>query len=203
MIFSLWILFCSHGHCPCIANKGSDKEVTLSEGSYVCGFGPGAFKLVKVDDALTGKQIEFKLADHNQRVVLNNQVLTLGTVLAAQRKQKADAQIVYHKITLDANKPQEFTLASTHRVTFQMKDMPAENTIHNVAQKEPVNHWTNQATEVLWAVRWTQKGLMPVRPAVHLKAPLVLPPGHACKLGKDASESQPAEGANPASDAVA
>lgn len=55
-----------------------------------------------------------------------------------------------------------------------------EVNIGNIALKEAPGHWAGSAvTMVLWAVRWAQKGLQPIKPVVHLRGDLWLPPGRA------------------------
>ena len=49
-----------------------------------------------------------------------------------------------------------------------------------MATKESIHYWTNSVTHVVWVCRWTQKGLMPVKPGVYLKGELVLAPKKCC-----------------------
>ena len=155
----------------------------MAMGAFCAGFGPGSFKLIKVDEPLADNQLEFKLQDHNDLVVLNNNVLPLGTVVAQQRELKPDIEINYHKIAMDATKAGEFTVTQTHRVVYFLKESTNEISQNNIANKEAFKAWFNaEAVVVLWVVRWTQKGLQPVRPEVRLRKSLVLAPEHACKL---------------------
>ena len=66
------------------------------------------------------------------------------------------------------------------------QDDEKEVNINNIGQKvqeSGVETWNNEFFIVVWVVRWTAKGLQPVKPCVHLRAELVLPPGRAlmCK----------------------
>lgn len=173
------------GGCKTIANKDPAKPLSLAAGSFVAAFGPGSFALAKGSEALTERQVEYSLANHNTLVVLNNTVLPLGKVLKDHRETKPDALIIYYKINCDPATPNEFTLEATHRLMFALKEEPAEVSIHNVAGKAAMASWATEATEILWVVRWTQKGLTPVRPAVYMKGAVSLPPGHACYLNTD------------------
>ena len=57
----------------------------------------------------------------------------------------------------------------------------SEVTDKNIAQKEPCKTWAeSEVVQLLWAVRWTSKGLMPVKPNVQLRKALELGPGRAC-----------------------
>ncbi len=71
-----------------------------------------------------------------------------------------------------------------HRVLFLPKDdSSSEVTTNNIATKEELQYWMSEQMEVLWVVRWTAKGLMPVKPVVHIRETCVLPPVRATALG--------------------
>ena len=61
-------------------------------------------------------------------------------------------------------------------------------------RKEPLTSWNPEIVQLRWQVRWTQKGLMPVKPVLHLTGSLALPAGHACRCSA-------APGAAPQADA--
>ena len=65
-------------------------------------------------------------------------------------------------------------------ISFTPNESAKENTASNMATKEPVSFWNNEVTQVLWSVRWAQKGLMPVKPAVFLKGEPNLLSEQAC-----------------------
>lgn len=46
----------------------------------------------------------------------------------------------------------------------------------------PVKLWDSHATKVLWLVRWTKSGLMPIRPAVYFVKTATVPEGKALCL---------------------
>ena len=171
------------GHKIYLVNK-TMQEISVPEGSYIAGFGKGAFKLVKLDGSETPPgAITFKLKSEDNWVVLSGNRVKLGDVVAEQRKTKPDASVCYHKSIVDSN-PTKFSLTMTHRVLFVPKeDSSSECTINNIATKEELQHWVSEQVEVLWVVRWTAKGLMPVKPLVHTCEACVLPPGRAAALG--------------------
>ena len=77
----------------------------------------------------------------------------------------------------------KFKLDQTHRVGFIAKeDQGNELTANAVGTKEDQNVWNSQLMHVFWHVRWTAKGLMPVKPAIHLLEALDLPAGRSCHL---------------------
>ena len=51
-----------------------------------------------------------------------------------------------------------------------------------IAGKVSLAEWQNDVVTIVWVVRWTNKGLMPIRPQVHLRAEAVLPTGRALEL---------------------
>ena len=55
--------------------------------------------------------------------------------------------------------------------------------------------WASYYLGIYWAVRWAAKGLMPVKPVVHLKPEfsLSIDPGHAIKLSVDTVEPENTE----------
>ena len=54
-------------------------------------------------------------------------------------------------------------------------------TANNIGFLEPLASWNPEIVQLRWQVRWTAKGLMPVKPVLHLAGSLTLPAGHACR----------------------
>ena len=102
-----------------------------------------------------------------------------------QRAKTPDAQNCYHSINADeADPPQKFNIEVTHDVVFVIKiEGVADKDIncHAIAAKEELNVWNTDVLNTLWVVRWAAKGLMPVKPVVHLNGSLNLLPGRACR----------------------
>ena len=172
------------GHRIYLVNK-SMQEISVPDGSYLAGFGKGAFKLAKLEGSESPPgAIAFKLESQDNWVVLSGNRVRIGDVMADQRKTKPDAELCYHKSDVDSTDPTQFSLTMTHRVLFLPKDdSSSEVTTNNIATKEELQYWMSEQMEVLWVVRWTAKGLMPVKPVVHIREACVLPPGRATALG--------------------
>ena len=119
-------------------------------------------------------------------------VSSLQKVILAQRETKPDAQVCYMSLKQDAENPKEFEVTKTHRVIFQPVDAgeSATPTQGNIGCKDTPQFWMSSGVvSIIWVVRWTAKGLMPVRPEVILtKGVLNLGPGRFCNL-------HPADGA--------
>ena len=118
-------------------------------------------------------------------MVLNGIVTDVGTVIRDQRATRPDAQICYHSIKVDEADPQKFHIKVTHNVIFVPKNEGlADNdiTYHNIAVKEKdLNVWNSGVIKTWWVVRWTPKGLLPIKPSVHVTGLLKLSPGKACR----------------------
>ena len=162
---------------------------TLQEWSsnmgFVAGFGKGIFKLVKADGSdLPEKAIEFKYTNSLDHVVFNGVVVTLGKVVNEQKAKNPAITVCYHSLTIDDADPKKFECTQTHKVTFIPKDDQAEKdiTINTIACKEELKYWSTDVVQLMWIVRWTAKGLMPVKPVIHLKGQLTVPAGRACLL---------------------
>ena len=156
-----------------------------SERGFVCGFGRGNFKMVKKDGSdAPEKSIHFKISSQDDLVVLNGIVMDVGSVVREERKKRPDAQICYHSIKVDEADPQKFCIDLTHYVVFIPKAeglADKDFNCNNIAVKEELKVWNTSVLHTLWVVRWTAKGLMPVKPTVHLTGSLTLLPGKACR----------------------
>ena len=130
------------------------------------------------------KSLQFKISSQDDLVVLNGIVMDVGTVVRDQRATKPDAQICYHSIKVDEADPQKFNIEVTHNVVFTPKNEGLADKdlyCHNIVTKEELKVWNTDVLKTLWVVRWTAKGLMPVKPVVHLNGSLNLLPGRACR----------------------
>ena len=141
--------------------------------------------MVKIDGSdAPEKSLQLKISSQDDLVVLNGIVMEVGTVVKDQRSKKPDAQICYHSIKVDEADPQKFNIEVTHNVVFTPKNEGlADNDLncHNIATKEELKVWNTDVLNTLWVVRWAAKGLMPVKPVVHLNGSLHLLPGRACR----------------------
>jgi hypothetical protein len=172
------------GSAVYICNRSTaGAEVVIQQGAYLAGFGKGAFKLLKQTEAVEVGVAEFKLTSDSDLVVLAGAMQTLGSVIANQRKKEPSIGVCYHDLTVDTADPSKIILTTTHRVAFVPK---SDDTITqaNIAAKMPIAAWNNHGSAWYWAVRFTKKGLMPIKPVIHSSCELVLPAGRACKLSE-------------------
>ena len=128
----------------------------------------------------------FNVTGSQDKVVFNGVVQLLGKVMAEQREKKPDATVCYHKLEASPDDPKEFTLTCEHKVAFYPQAADSEDagvTCTNIATNFTKAHWEAASNSIatLWMVRWAAKGLMPVKPVVHLLGSATLPPGRALK----------------------
>ena len=72
----------------------------------------------------------------------------------------------------------------THRVTFQPKEVDNTDgwTVHNIVSQIYMATLAPNVSTIIWTVRWTQKGVQPVKPALHFSGALTVPPGRVVLL---------------------
>ena len=168
------------GHKIYLVNN-TPVELVIPADAFIAGFGKGSFKLLKQGVDVDPNHLEFVLHNEDHPVVFNGVVVPVGKVVMEQRLKKTDAQVAYHKLEMNLQDPHKFVLTQTHKIAFVSKDEgAAELAASTIGMKEEVSVWNSQCLQVLWNVRWTAKGLMPVKPSVHLKGNLNLLAGRAC-----------------------
>ena len=137
--------------------------------------------ILKEGQEANEKSIELQFASSEDLVVLGGSMQKLGQVLKDMREKKPDCRICYFDIVEDPQSVGAFTLKATHRVIFQKKD-GEEGQIgkHNLGMKLPFR--SSPLLKVIWHVRWTTKGLTPVKPACHVMGQVNLASEEALRL---------------------
>ena len=140
----------------------------------------------------------FKLTDAGEQVFIDGKLLTLSAVVAQKRAiSPLSVSICYHEIK-ESPKPDDaswFTLEQKHTVFFQVADLPSKKEARGQDDNItlPVMHlagtidsasWATTASRIIWAVKWTARGLQAVRPIVALVQEVRLPPQSAVELLK-------------------
>ena len=171
------------GHKMCIMIK-SPSEVTFAKYAYIAGFGKGTFKLLQPDALVS--PLECKLTSSNDIVILAGAAVSLEKVINDMRATKPDCAICYHNIMPDESNAKKFAVEQTHRIAYVPKEDQGEkvNDCSAFGTKEEPEVWQNEVTRVLWHMRWTQEGLMPVKPAVHMLCGQTVSAGRAILLAK-------------------
>ena len=170
-------------------------ELVLKSGVSLVGFGRGAFELYKAAEEFNEKAIPYNLEGGGDNLVcLNGQLMTISTCVHQQRAKNPEAQISYHTTASVPEQDGKYTFKLTHRVAFmpagkkekssEMEDEKESGlTVSNIGAKElPSTFAGLHCCQIVWHVRWTVRGLQPVKPMLHLTKRLTLPAGQACKL---------------------
>ena len=182
------------GHQLFVVNS-TPSELSVKPGTALVGFGRGSFKLVKDNEVLSEKAMVFEMSSESL-VSLNGVVSTVSEVLAKQRETKPSAEVCYHKATLIPDKLGVYDFRVTHKVAFVPaaagkndadqgsgtgKDDPVSAS--NIAAREPSSTFQGMhSMSLVWHVKWTVKGLQPVKVMLHCMKQLVLPAGQCCKV---------------------
>ena len=173
-------------------------EAKLAAGMVVAGFGPGGFQhqprngqeVAAVDQ---DKLVLFDLTSA-EFVLHNGKLESLGEILQARETEKGKAAVCYHEVAVKAGEALgQYQITRKHEVYFKPNakvlaeedgtELKLQTGTSSFAALVPFTGFQKfQHVRVLWAVKWTLKGLMPVKPVVCLHAEVLLPPGKAMKL---------------------
>ena len=119
---------------------------------------------------------------------------TLHSVVEAQRAKVPSCKVLYHEMEAA---PQGkvpgmfncvrqsdvwFTPAKDSQEVTDPADPGAKTNQVGAAKLLPNTAWQSDLMSIVYSVRWSPKGLMPVRPQVVLLKDLTLAAGQACKL---------------------
>ena len=166
-----------------VYNNKTNKEINMGSMESVCGFGKGGFKITKGNENIPPEQVPFRLTSEADLVCLNGVVLTMGKVYFDQQKTKPGCQVCYHTTKVNEEDPTKIQFTTTHKLAFLASEGGTEVTSANIASKLPYEVWPkSNAVNTIWHVRWTAKGLQPVKPWLFTKGAVVVPAGSCCYL---------------------
>ena len=135
----------------------TDKELSMTPSDELAAFGKGTFKMVKKDEEHPAQSYPFCLKGDEDLLVVNGVVTTIGRAVIAQRKQKPDAQVRYHKCIVDETNPEKMTFEQTHNVVFVCGEGASETVKANIASKLTLEKWAQaKSARVLWHCKWGQ-----------------------------------------------
>ena len=133
--------------------------------------------------------VEFKLNDSDDIVVVNGVIMSMLDVAQGNMKTDASPIISYHTLVMTPGAAGSFTLEQTHRVVYPKNEGTGDNVgtdlQSTIGAKLGLSYWSSPVSVILWAARWTAKGVMPVKPVVYLSGSPVLASGRS--LSFDAS----------------
>ena len=155
-------------------------------------------------DQTDAQAVPYKLTSDNDIVVFNGAITTIAKVLDEKLTKDPKAVMAYHKHTDNPNEPGRFDIEQTHNVVFHRggkntktkkkgeekgQDDPASDpedktdpTQNNLGGHVPPATWNSHSCAFIWHVKWTAKGLMPIKPDVRFTSEFILPTGRALDL---------------------
>ena len=142
--------------------------------------------MLKSDQEAVNKLlIVFKMVDQGTEVIFNGNYVSVGDVLLEQRKKKPDCQVNYHTAECLPSDPSKVSVKTTRQVAFEGLDdeQPGGKvSVTNLGNRCELELWKTKFSDVVWHVRWTAKGLMPIKPSVVFTEDIAIPAGHAALL---------------------
>lgn len=177
-----------------LANEGNC-DVNFNAGQIVAGYWKGSWQ----KEGSRNSDVLFELKDANDLVILEGKTMTLSQCVLEKRAVSPLAvQIRYHdlvdKPTPEDSKFFEVKLKSECQAVFRPENVPVKEEkkqegdgssqtvlpYTSVAGVLPTVRWAdNLATRIVWSVKWTARGLGPIRPNVCLREACQIKPGHA------------------------
>ena len=176
----------------------SQTSCTIAAGTVVAGFGTGNFhhqprkgqEVAEVDNE------KLLLCDMSvaESILMNGKLENLSEVLHAKELQKGKAEICYHAVTQKAGDMKAFDIVRQVEVYFkpnpkvqgQVEDggeIKLNKGTGSFAALVPFSSFQAfKHAAVIWSMRWSPKGLMPIKPQICLRGDLVLDGQTAVKL---------------------
>lgn len=174
-----------------LVNEGTC-PLEFSANTAVAGYWKGAWNKLAEGETREA-DVVFKLCDSNSVVLCAGKATTVGQMVKEKRAiSPLDVKIMYHDMTEkpSANDPTFFSLTCKNEILFRPEAVQVKEEQRgeggvvklpytSVASCLATADWETLATCIIWSVRWTARGLSPVRPNVCLKTNVQIQPGHA------------------------
>ena len=184
-----------------VNSSQTSAPITLSGGYILCGYGKGSYK-AKAADGNPEKEILYELKAESQVILQNSMLLQeVKNLVLQKRQEKPDISVAYHEMTLDGTDedPTAFKLATAKEIVFVPQattkakvevqeeegdaDVAFTGDQTSAARLLTTSQWSKcTLAGVTWCVKWTAKGLMPIRPVIALKCDVSVEPNHGVKI---------------------
>ena len=136
------------------------------------------------------KMVLFSLTSEDS-VLLNGKMQVVKNMLHAREVQKGKGEVAYHEVSAKADR--DFEITRKHEVYFKAAakvtaeaegdDLKLGKGTGSFASLVPyASLGALKHASVIWSVRWSAKGLMPVKPTVRLMGEVALDAHKAMKL---------------------
>lgn len=184
-----------------ICNRNTTDPLQCSTATHIAGYYRGKWIMLKekgsADDGPRPSDVVFHVKDADSLVFLDGKLQTLAEVVAAKRAvSPLEVKILYHGLK---EKPRSdnakwFETELKFQTLFRPESAPVKeeqkdkNSVEanlpytSLAGCLDPGHWETKLCKVVWCVKWTDRGLSPVRPLVMLTRNFQVPPGHAVEL---------------------
>ncbi|CAK9118015.1 unnamed protein product [Durusdinium trenchii] len=190
------------GNRKFIANEGTSGDVTLPAGTTLAGYYKGQF-LMQGQKGKTQEDFQARPADclyeienSNSEVFFEGKLSKLGRVVAQKRAvTPLSVNICYYEL---AEQPRSddttfFALRPKNQALFRPENAPTSDDkkgadgsftlpLTSMAGCLETTRWATPYTKVVWSVKWSARGLQPIRPVIALTTPLVVPQSKAVEL---------------------
>ena len=171
--------------------NSTDEPVELKCGSSVALYYKGSWVSKRspatANDSMV---IPFLLTDSSMLVQFGSSCKPLGPIVEEHRAvDPTTAKVAYHELQ-DNPLPEDqtaFKLTVKHPQTWKFENSPVKaepNAIQTGACAGLVSYqnWNSRFTTLTWLMRWTNKGLTPVRPLIIAKTDVVITPNAALEI---------------------
>ncbi|CAJ1413832.1 unnamed protein product, partial [Effrenium voratum] len=119
------------------------------------------------------KHVLFDLKNAESKVLHNGKLTTLGDLVNAAQGSRASADICYHTLKpAPSEDPRHFEL-DDDSTNLELKGSSS------LAALVPLSTCKFEHCNIIWAVKWATKGLMPIKPQIALTYDLEIPPSTA------------------------
>ena len=167
-----------------------------------CGFVLGSWwkgkwkHMKNGDEDFKDADVEFKLGDSDQHILLNNRLCTIRAAFDEHHKKKPAAalKIAYHDVSdsptdtspdrVCFNQSIRFVWKTEEGAPITDKDGMQTISVENMGGSISTACWLSDIsfTTIIWAMKWSVQGLAPIRPHILFIDGLELLPNEAIKL---------------------
>ncbi|CAK9020636.1 Uncharacterized protein SCF082_LOCUS14989, partial [Durusdinium trenchii] len=163
--------------------KNTSGEVTLPEGTVLCGFGKAKFQECPKDASTLDPDTQFIFEVNGDTFgTLDNTTGTMNEILKYAKETKpANCKVCYHKASQDPEG--NWALEKEHNVVFTILKEDA-NLKYSQSQAgklllPALSCWESKACAVGWNFKWSLNGIQPQRAVVMVTQDITIPTNKA------------------------
>eukprot|EP00438_Fugacium_kawagutii_P007583 Skav225341 [mRNA] locus=scaffold3721:8917:12502:- [translate_table: standard] len=184
-----------------ICNEGSS-DVTIPAGTVIAGYYKGTFQMqgggkkATADLELRATDCEYRFTDSEAKVLHEGKITTLGHIVAEKRALTPLSVNLCYQELVEQPKPGNstyFIVKPKMLFLFRPENAPTADDKKaadgsftlphsSMAGRLETSCWQTSCTQLLWSVKWSAKGLQPVRPVIAASRPIQVSAGKAVEL---------------------